>query len=212
MPDGAARSVLLAERALVDQLELVTARPDMSDLADLGSLSIFSGLPVLIGKAHSSKAEAKENPGAVFAHSVSYGFRWPEREAAAAALAGRADTPEDCGLVFQLNLDEDVSSRLAEIDAFAAHNRLKVAANLRLAHPNPAFANFDDPLILARVEQAVEASDSLSFTQIQIDTFMDIDRSYHPRHGLVDRHTNLRPVGRMLAGLAVEFRCVPGRI
>jgi len=201
VPDAQGLSVLLAERGLVDQLEIVTAQPDLSDLAGLDRLSVLGDLPILVGKSHSSKAEAKENPGAVFAHSVSYGFRWSERDAAAQALSARADKPAGCGLVFQVGLEDDVRARLEEIDAFASRQGLKLAANLRLAAPNPANANFDDALIRTRIEQALEAAETLSNTQIQVDTFADVDRGYHPRHGLVDRHSNLRPAGRMLAGL-----------
>ena len=33
---------------------------------------------------------------------------------------------------------------------------------------------------------------------LQLDTFADIDRGYHPRYGLLDRRYNFRAAGRML--------------
>jgi hypothetical protein len=40
---------------------------------------------------------------------------------------------------------------------------------------------------------------SLTTVSVHIDTFVDVDRGYNPRHGLLDRHYNFRPAGRALA-------------
>ena len=87
------------------------------------------------------------------------------------------------------------------MDAFGAANDLQIWANVRLTHANPAVANFDDDLILERVRVAVEVAETLKRTTLEIDTLIDIDRGYGPRHGLLDRRCNLRPAGRWLAGL-----------
>jgi len=64
---------------------------------------------------------------------------------------------------------------------------------------NPAVANFDDELILEKVRVAVEAAETLKRTTVEVDTLIDIDRGYNPRHGLLDRRCNLRPAGTWLA-------------
>jgi hypothetical protein len=103
------------------------------------------------------------------------------------------------GLVFQINLGDDLGRRLRNTDAFAATNELTIDVNIRLANPNPAVANFDDAAIAARIAEAVEIAPELQLTSLQLDTFVDVDRGYNPRHGLIDRHYNFRTAGGALA-------------
>ena len=71
--------------------------------------------------------------------------------------------------------------------------------NVRLANPNPAIANFNDDAIADRVAEAIKMAPTLKAASVQLDTFVDVDRGYNPRHGLLDRHYNFRPAGRLLA-------------
>ncbi len=178
----------------VDQLEVVSGSDDLSDLYWIPHDPKF---PIIVGKSHSSKHEPKR--GSKFAHSVSSGFKWENREIVLSALRSFDSQRRIAGLVFQLNLDDPLETRLREMDAFAVAAQLKIEVNLRLANPNPAVANFDDVVILARVAEAVRIAPGLKATSLQLDTFVDVDRGYNPRHGLLDRHYNFRPAGRMLA-------------
>ena len=186
----------------IEQLELVTAQVNLDDLGDMTHVSALPGIPVVVGKAHSSKHETGHEK--VFAHSVSYGFRFDERDSVVAARNERSDSKCVTGLAFQVSLTDDLLGRVHELDAFAAREGLRVVANIRLADQNPAIANFDDELIAERVIEAVKCADALANTSLQLDTFADIDRGYNPRHGLIDRHYNFRKAGRWLAGLDDE--------
>jgi 3',5'-cyclic AMP phosphodiesterase CpdA len=199
MPSGDALDAIRPALAAIEQLELVTAQVDLSDLGDVMPVSALPGIPVVVGKAHSSKHETGGEK--VFAHSVSYGFKFEERDTVAAALNERPDGKHVAGLAFQVNLADDLVERLHELDAFAAEHNLRVVANIRLADQNPAVANFHDDLIAKQVMAAVKCADALTNTSLQLDTFADIDRGYNPRHGLLDRHYNFRKAGRWLAGL-----------
>jgi len=198
MPDGATRALINAHRGLVTQLEIVGATDDLCDIAgDLDKLADLGDLKILVGKSHSSKHEPKQ--GSRFAHSVSSGFKWEARETVLEAVRSLADFARIDGLVMQINLTDDLGSRVGEMDAFATASGLTIDANVRLANPNPAIANFDDAAIARRVGEAVEAASSLTAVSVHIDTFVDVDRGYNPRHGLLDRHYNFRPAGRALA-------------
>ena len=85
------------------------------------------------------------------------------------------------------------------MDAFAQDKGIEIDANVRLADANPAVANFDDEAIAARVRDANDLAPDLAATRVHLDTFVDVDRGYNPRHGLLDRHYNFRPAGRALA-------------
>lgn len=182
---------------MIDAVELVTCEASLSDMA--GALEAFApgeGPPVFLGKFHSSAHEPRH--GSKFAHSVSFGFKWDDREVLLPALKAIDRAGAVRGVVFQVNLGDELATRLGEIDRLAAENGLDAAANIRLADVNPAVANFDDAAIAARVEQAAAMAPRLARTTLQLDTFADIDRGYHPRHGLLDRRFNFRPAGRVL--------------
>ncbi len=201
VPDTVTIELINAHRALVAQLEIVGASDDLQDISgDFGRLSDLDGVPVVIGKSHSSKHEPKQ--GSKFAHSVSSGFKWDYRETVLAALQSAGAALEGVGLLFQLNLDDDLRARLSELDRFGQASGRAIEVNIRLANPNPAVANFDDDAIAARAAEAVEIALGLEAVSLQIDTFVDVDRGYNPRHGLIDRHYNFRAVGRALASRA----------
>lgn len=200
-PDLATCAALHAARHMISELQIVSAGTSLEDLAyGLANMPDLAGLPVVVGKSHSSADEPRH--GSHFAHAVSFGFKWEERDAVLKALRGCAGGQRVTGLAFQINREDDVAARLAELDSWAGANGLTATANVRMADPNPAVANFDDQEILTRVKAAVSAAERLTRTSVEIDTLMDVDRGYNPRHGLLDRLTNLRPAGRWLAGLA----------
>ncbi len=198
VPRESELDVVRAHRGLVRQLELVTGGNDCADIA--GSLARLDGLDevaILVGKSHSSKHEAKQ--GSKFSHSVSYGFKWEDREEVLAAYRGLNGAGRLAGLVFQLNLADPLEDRLREADKFAGENGVRLAVNVRLADVNPAVANFNDDAIAGRVLQAAKIAGALKRVEVQLDTFVDVDRGYNPRHGLIDRRYNFRMAGRVLA-------------
>jgi 3',5'-cyclic AMP phosphodiesterase CpdA len=199
VPDPKAIAALMDSHILTEALQIVTAKTNMSDIAGgLAGLPSLGDVEVVVGKLHSSADEPRH--GSNFAHSVSFGFKWPERHHALVALKSCDAAGQVIGLAFQINLGEDLQARLSEMDAFGAENDLQIWANVRLADENPAVANFDDELILEKVRVAVETAETLKRTTVELDTLIDIDRGYNPRHGLLDRRCNLRPAGRWLAG------------
>ncbi|MEZ5842671.1 MAG: metallophosphoesterase [Hyphomicrobiaceae bacterium] len=208
VPDPASRDALAAAAPMLDALQVVTSRTDLADIADaLAASPPFHEIPLIIGKLHSSADEPRH--GSHFAHSVTFGFKWFEREAALAALVNLRARARVDGIAFQVPLEDELASRLSEIDALGRRHDLAMTANIRLSDDNPAVANFDDERILARVQAAVAAAPELDRTTIELDTLIDVDRGYHPRHGLLDRRCNLRAAGRWLAGLGENSAKAP---
>ena len=94
------------------------ASDDLRDISgDFGRLAELNGVPIVIGKSHSSKHEPKQ--GSKFAHSVSSGFKWDYRDTVVEAVQSAGSALNDAGLLFQLNLDDDLRGRLGEFEAFA---------------------------------------------------------------------------------------------
>ncbi len=199
IPDQPTMELFNKHRSIISSLELISESSNVQAYFDqLSKVSIDTKIPVYIGKSHSSAHEKKR--GSNFAHSVSSGFLWSEREYLAASLQNNS-AEFISGFVFQLNLKDEIEDRLHEIHNFCEERDLLAMVNVRLACQNPAEENFNDDLIAERVMRAAELSNLLSRLIIQIDTLVDIDRGYNPRHGLLDRHYNFRRAGRFLAGL-----------
>jgi len=204
IPDPGVLALVRKHADLVAGLEIVTSDVGLADIApDIGSLLSDVACPISLGKVTSS-ADEREQAGqrseGAFAHNVSFGFLWQDRAAVFAAASGLVAEPGRVSLCFQLNLDDDPRSRIAEMADNLEPTGFNLTVVLRAARRNPAQANFDDTLIADRLQSALQAADALPRVQIQCDTFEDIDRGYAPRHGLVDRLSNLRPVARRLIG------------
>jgi len=88
---------------------------------------------------------------------------------------------------------------LTQISKWGADADLKPIAVIKLADTSPAIANFDDDAIAKHIADAMEVAEGLENLTLQLDTYADIDRGYHPRHGLLDGRSNFREAGRYLA-------------
>lgn len=202
LPDADARALLRDHPDLVAGVEIVASDVGLADIGPgLSSLLSEIACPVLLGKVTSSAddhEQAGQRAKGAFAHNVSFGFLWRDRAAILAAASRLVPDPARVSLCFQINLDEDPGSRIAEMADYLETTGFGLTVVLRAAHRNPAQANFDDTLISDRLLAALEAVRALPRVEIQCDTFEDIDRGYAPRHGLVDRLSNLRPVARRL--------------
>jgi len=86
-------------KGLIEAVEFVTSTNDLSDIAE--KISKFDGAggpPIHIGKFHSSAHEPKR--GSKFAHSVSFGFKWEDRETLLPALRQADPDAKISGVVF----------------------------------------------------------------------------------------------------------------
>lgn len=183
---------------LVDALEVIVPDTDLTKMVSkVEALNNVVGLDVYVGKAHSSANEKMK--GTKFAHNVSFGFLANECDEIFAS--GNADNLGKIikGLVFQVNLTDDISELTQTLSAKLASTGLKLVINVRLAPASPAENNFDDDRIARRVLEVKRLAIKHTSVLFQLDTFSDIDRGYSPRHGLVDKLFNLRSAGLELA-------------
>ena len=147
-------------------------------------------LPIYLSKLRSSADVEKE--GGRFKHFIKHGFRANERHVIEdfMRLSGAATAVD--GFVFNIN-------RSAEpfVDMPAAVNMthnlgLGAQFQVALANENPALAENDDAANANRVAETLAVALALPQTTVILDTFVDMDRGYFPRTGLVDRRYNPR--------------------
>ena len=119
-------------------------------------------------------------------------------------------TPDDPDLVraggegILFRIDPEVAPMAGVTAALAAGRRLgrTVAALVLLPRRGEGAAFTDDDAVTARVVAAFHAARACPEVRVILDTTMDQDRGYFPRHGLLDRRGNPRPAFRALARLA----------
>jgi hypothetical protein len=190
----AALDTLCAHANLIDRYECVlpseAIRPNSKALADFRARI---GRPVLLSRVDSS-ADHK-NAGSRFVHFVAHGFA-PEELSMIEQL--RKEVSVD-GFVIRADLGTDLVRLATNLDEWSARNQCKIDLHLRLASTNMAENILDDGRILANVVELFAVGLAFPRLTTMVDTFMDIDRGYFVRHGLIDRRCNLQP-----AGLAVE--------
>lgn len=184
-----------ARSGIVTRYELVLPYDEMAARKDeIAALRAALGCPVLLAPVASSADEAKT--GSKIELFVSHGFgphRLPDIEKLLAAGV-KVD-----GVVMRVGMDADLTAFAREIAAWGEPRGLAMDLHLRIAANNPAANIRDDQAILRAVVELYAAALAVPGVTMLVDPFMDIDRGYFVRHGLVDRRCNLRA-----AGMAVE--------
>jgi predicted phosphodiesterase len=197
VPEGDFRDAFLANQALVNSIEIIVPWGDaIKTLPALQDLKNAADVPVILTKIETS-ADNKA-AGSKFSHFVAHGFRRSEIEqidefTKSAGTAGTAVDGLIDGYVFRIALDRSPWEDVQELHRLAKARGFKAIANIRLASENPAEYVTDDRILANQIAEAVLAGYAFDDVEVFIDTFMDLDRGYFPRHGLVDRRFNPRP-------------------
>ena len=108
------------------------------------------------------------------------------------------------GFVFRLTADRLPLEGIAEASQTARILGARASLHLRMFGSNPAEAQEDDAWVAARLAEAVLAAAAFDNVSVYADTFVDNDRGYFVRNGVLDRLCNPRPafhVVRNLSGL-----------
>ncbi|MBL7162118.1 MAG: metallophosphoesterase [Anaerolineales bacterium] len=134
----------------------------------------------------------KEDDGEAktFQHFASHGFSCSQVGKAENWLSLIANRAEDIGLTFRISPWEEPVAAMHEIDRLSQRAKL---VNLQLPRLDEGVRFEDDDLLQSFIVDAYQASQAMAKTTVFIDTFIDSDRGYYPRNGLLDRRFNPRP-------------------
>lgn len=96
-------------------------------------------------------------------------------------------------LVFRVTSEHQVVESIAAAEELAAGTGRKAVVLVELPRATESSTFDNDEAVAERVAKAVEGARSRPGVVVFLDGFMDHDRSYYPRHGLIDRRHNPRP-------------------
>ncbi|MEJ0072337.1 MAG: metallophosphoesterase [Pseudomonadota bacterium] len=208
VPQGSVRELLVEHRALVDVLEIILLWKDVSpQLADIAVLRDAVGAPVSLSKLRTHE-DAKYD-GSRFNHFINHGFVVAERDQLEGLRADPASRGAIDGLVFRIPRETSPWDGVGAIRSLSAELGFRSIAHVRMAGGNPAEAFMDDTANAARVAEATMAALADPASDVVLDTFLDADRGYYARTGLIDRRCNPRPASHMVRHLHEAFANLP---
>ena len=196
LPSAAQLQAMVQHASLVEAFEFIIPWHEAASMvAPLAQLRRQSGTPIQLSKMESS-AERKEE-GSKFSHFVSYGFRVHDLELVQSFLSLPDARNAIDAAVFRVGLDTELWRDVLNLDTQLIPLGIGGVVNVRLASDNPAECNDDDSGIAMRVAHALCAAHLAQRCEVFLDTYMDLDRGYFPRHGLFDRRFNPRPAAHV---------------
>jgi predicted phosphodiesterase len=134
-------------------------------------------------------------------HFVTAGFS-PADESAVAELVERDQQRTVAELIFRIPFEDDVDAALEACLATAERFEREAVVIVDLPREGESVRFDDDAAVVDLVERVAAAAQKHPGLPIYLDGFMDHDRSYYPRNGLIDRRFNPRPALERLIEVA----------
>lgn len=189
VPDEATLAVLAKYGRLIKNWELIFPEQAASqiDTAVKRAQTVFTG-QLFIAPVVPIKED--DGGGKTFQHFASHGFARTQVDKAEHWLSMIDDQASGIGLTFRVSPWEEPEAALHEIEQQSKRSKL---INLQLPRLDEGVHFDDDNTLQSFIVAAYNASRTMSNTTIFIDTFIDSDRGYYPRIGLLDRRFNPRP-------------------
>ena len=195
IPTGEQLRVMVECAPLIDRYELVLPFDEMQPRKDeIAAFRRALGKPVLLAPVATSADDAKV--GSKIELFVSHGFG-PSRIADIETLVAAGVRVD--GFVVRAETKDDLPTLAAQLSQWSEASGCSMDLHLRIAANNPATNVRDDDAILRAAVELFACALAFPKVTMMFDPFMDLDRGYFVRHGLIDRRCNSRA-----AGLAVE--------
>ncbi|RMF86124.1 MAG: serine/threonine protein phosphatase [Nitrospinota bacterium] len=199
LPSPRLRETVARYHDLLEAWEVVSTGEPVETLAtSLQEIKQAVPIQVFLSQIVTAATTYHGEQGSRFHHFVRHGFRAADAGALAVLdkVAGCID-----GVVFSLPPEEQPWEGIARIRQQASSRGIAPLVHVQMqGSDNPALAHIDDQAIANRVAESVLAA-LVNAVPLFLDTFIDHDRGYHVRHGLLDRRCNPRPAYQVLRHL-----------
>jgi hypothetical protein len=199
VPDDGLQALLRRHAGLVHRWECVLPARDVGTLARTAkALLDETGLSLAVADLRSAAMGNAGTPAGK--HFTAPGFLPSESDTARRLL--QAEGAEVIrALCFRIGRAASGENELEVLRSLARDTGVAVVVTWALMPDGPNDSAFDDADVRDRVARICELAARYPELEFMLDSFMDIDRGYYPRAGLVDRRCNLRPAGEFLLRL-----------
>ena len=203
-PGPTARRALTESRELLDRLEIVWPEKMKHDLAsNLASLKAELALPIIVSPLWAE--HGKMDIQGRHLHVINHGF--PDADPGKLEQFFNGASPGEVadGIVFWLDVDDGFLKTVAAISKLAKAKGLEAHVIARLTGANPAEWQHDDRHAATGAAISQLAAISALNVRIYLDAFMDVDRGYYRRAGLIDKQCNPRAGWHAMRALRSEL-------
>lgn len=202
LPDEKTIELIDQYSPMVAAWEVIAPQDRLAAIIErLAELRTHLSVPVFLSPVVSLESPTEEeSAGLTFQHFASHGFSARDdgllQQALESGLAKSVD-----GVTFRVSPFKRPWQALSAIAAQAGASGLNVMVNLQLPRRNEGVPADDDVFLANHIAETVMAALAFPRTKIFLDTFVDHDRGYYPRHALIDRRYNPRPAFHALRNL-----------
>ncbi len=163
-----------------------------SETASIGEIASRVKMPVYLSRLRSID-ELREEAGGKYYHVINQGFLCSDKDQMIGILEHPGIGDAIDGFVFRLTADRDPFEGVREASEVARELQVRASVHLRMCGSNPAERQVDDAWVAERLSGAIKAAAAFDNVSVFADTFIDNDRGYFVRHGVLDRLCNPRP-------------------
>jgi len=193
LPGPKELDVLRRQRDLVTAVEVILPGELDDHVDQLAGLRAEDGLPIWVSKLRGHD-DITTQDGRYF-HVLNHGYLLDEADLLP-QLCGTVD-----GIVFRIGHDLEPAKAIRQIAQLAESVGVQGVAHIRFAGEVPAEARNDEVAAANRLAEILATSVAHPGLEIYLDSFVDQDRGYFPRTGLLDRRFNPRLAGRVFRNL-----------
>jgi len=127
-----------------------------------------------------------------FSHFPTHGFQLEERDLLSTCITKYDMTRAIDGFVFRLPPDMNPWEGIQTAEQLAAEFDTLVVVHVQLPRESEGVMYKQDHAISNRIAETLTAALAVKGVKVFLDTFIDHDRGYYPRYGLLDRRYNPR--------------------
>jgi hypothetical protein len=196
LPDESLLERLRGHAPLVHRWECVLPARDAGLLAKAAApLVRDTGLSLAVADLRSAAMGNAGTPAGK--HFTAPGFLPTELDAVR-RLVGDDPTRVIGAVCFRVGRNSLAEDELEALRDFIRETGVRAVVTWALMPDGPNDAALDDADVQERVVRLCALAARFGEIEFMLDGFMDIDRGYYPRVGLIDRRCNLRPAGEWL--------------
>ncbi|NQV83111.1 MAG: metallophosphoesterase [Rhodospirillales bacterium] len=190
-PDERTRELIVANQDIFSAWEIgVNSEVLERIIGGIGNIARRVDLPIYLSRLRSID-ELRAESGRYF-HVINQGFLANDLDQMKGLLARDELAGAIDGFVFRLTADRNPWEAVQEAGELAGQLGVKASVHLRMCGANPAEAKEDDLWVTNRIAEALLAACTKDNVSVFADTFIDNDRGYFVRNGILDRLNNPR--------------------
>jgi hypothetical protein len=137
-------------------------------------------------------ADQHRDESAPFSHFPDHGFRLEEQDLLSTCITRHGAGEVIDGFVFCSNPDTAPWQSVQSVRQIITDLGVAAAVHMQLPRKDEGIIYADDRETSNRVAETLVAALTADDTEVFLDTFVDHDRGYYPRNGLLDRRYNPR--------------------